>query len=72
MPSSKDRQGRPTVVVTGRGMITSLGAGKTDNWAKLTGGESAFAPLLASRPTACAPALPAPLIFCRRKALLPR
>ncbi len=40
MPSSKDRQGRPTVVVTGRGVITSLGAGKTDNWAKLTGGES--------------------------------
>jgi 3-oxoacyl-[acyl-carrier-protein] synthase II len=28
------------VVVTGRGMITSLGAGKTDNWAKLTAGES--------------------------------
>jgi 3-oxoacyl-[acyl-carrier-protein] synthase II len=40
MPSSKDSQGRPTVVVTGRGVITSLGAGKTDNWAKLTGGES--------------------------------
>ncbi len=40
MPSSKDRQGRPTVVVTGRGVITSLGAGKTDNWSKLTGGES--------------------------------
>jgi 3-oxoacyl-[acyl-carrier-protein] synthase II len=40
MPSSKDRQGRPTVVVTGYGVITSLGAGKTDNWAKLTDGES--------------------------------
>ena len=39
MPS-KDKQGRPTVVVTGRGVITSLGAGKTDNWAKLTAGES--------------------------------
>jgi len=32
--------GRPIVVVTGLGMITSLGAGKTDNWAKLTAGES--------------------------------
>lgn len=39
MPS-KDKLGRPTVVVTGLGVITSLGAGKTDNWAKLTAGES--------------------------------
>jgi 3-oxoacyl-[acyl-carrier-protein] synthase II len=36
----KDRAGRPVVVVTGLGVVTSLGAGKTDNWAKLTGGES--------------------------------
>jgi len=40
MASSQDKRGRPTVVVTGRGVITSLGAGKTDNWAKLTGGQS--------------------------------
>ena len=40
MPSAKDKQGRPIVVVTGAGVITSLGAGKTDNWAKLTAGES--------------------------------
>jgi 3-oxoacyl-[acyl-carrier-protein] synthase II len=40
MLSSKDKMGRPTVVVTGRGVVTSLGAGKTDNWAKLTEGES--------------------------------
>jgi 3-oxoacyl-[acyl-carrier-protein] synthase II len=40
MPSSKDKMGRPIVVVTGRGVVTSLGAGKTDNWAKLTQGES--------------------------------
>jgi len=40
MPSSKDKLGRPTVVVTGRGVITSLGTGKADNWAKLSGGES--------------------------------
>jgi 3-oxoacyl-[acyl-carrier-protein] synthase II len=31
---------RPIVVVTGLGVVTSLGAGKTDNWAKLTAGES--------------------------------
>ena len=40
MPGSKDKLGRPTVVVTGLGVITSLGAGKTDNWAKLTAGQS--------------------------------
>jgi 3-oxoacyl-[acyl-carrier-protein] synthase II len=40
MPSSKDKLGRPIVVVTGLGVITSLGAGKTDNWAKLSAGES--------------------------------
>ncbi|MGH6725979.1 MAG: beta-ketoacyl-ACP synthase [Pseudolabrys sp.] len=40
MASSKDKLGRPTVVVTGRGVITSLGAGRTDNWAKLTDGQS--------------------------------
>src|SRR6202011_6035265 len=31
---------RPIVVVTGMGIVTSLGAGKTDNWAKLTAGQS--------------------------------
>ena len=40
MSSSKDKMGRPVVVVTGLGVVTSLGAGKTDNWAKLTAGES--------------------------------
>jgi 3-oxoacyl-[acyl-carrier-protein] synthase II len=40
MPSTKDKMGRPIVVVTGLGVITSLGAGKTDNWTKLTAGES--------------------------------
>jgi 3-oxoacyl-[acyl-carrier-protein] synthase II len=40
MPSTKDKMGRPIVVVTGLGVVTSLGAGKTDNWAKLTAGES--------------------------------
>ena len=40
MASTKDKVGRPIVVVTGLGVVTSLGAGKTDNWAKLTAGES--------------------------------
>jgi 3-oxoacyl-[acyl-carrier-protein] synthase II len=40
MATTRDKLGRPIVVVTGLGVITSLGAGKTDNWAKLTAGES--------------------------------
>src|SRR5436190_2240561 len=35
-----DHWGRPIVVVTGMGVITSLGAGREDNWRKLTAGES--------------------------------
>jgi len=40
MASTKDKLGRPIVVVTGVGVVTSLGAGKADNWKKLTSGES--------------------------------
>ena len=40
MAAGKDKRGRPIVVVTGLGVVTSLGAGKSDNWTKLTGGES--------------------------------
>jgi 3-oxoacyl-[acyl-carrier-protein] synthase II len=40
MSSDLDHKGRPIVVVTGMGIVTSLGAGKEDNWAKLTAGES--------------------------------
>ncbi|MGB8401399.1 beta-ketoacyl synthase N-terminal-like domain-containing protein, partial [Bradyrhizobium sp.] len=40
MATPRDKFGRPIVVVTGMGVVTSLGAGKTDNWAKLTAGES--------------------------------
>jgi 3-oxoacyl-[acyl-carrier-protein] synthase II len=40
MATARDKQGRPLVVVTGMGIITSLGAGKADNWAKLSAGES--------------------------------
>src|ERR1700731_2575816 len=40
MTALRDKFGRPTVVVPGMGIVTSLGAGKTDNWAKLSAGES--------------------------------
>ncbi|WP_439575627.1 beta-ketoacyl-ACP synthase [Phreatobacter sp.] len=38
--SMKDRHGRPMVVVTGMGVVTSLGQGKEENWTRLTGGQS--------------------------------
>ena len=40
MATSRDSLGRPIVVVTGMGVITSLGTGKSDNWQKLTAGQS--------------------------------
>ena len=40
MAAPRDKFGRPIVVVTGMGVVTSLGAGKADNWEKLTAGES--------------------------------
>jgi 3-oxoacyl-[acyl-carrier-protein] synthase II len=40
MTASRDKFGRPIVVVTGMGVVTSLGAGKADNWKRLTAGES--------------------------------
>ena len=40
MTASRDKFGRPIVVVTGMGVVTSLGSGKTDNWTKLTAGKS--------------------------------
>jgi 3-oxoacyl-[acyl-carrier-protein] synthase II len=40
MASYRDRSGRPIVAVTGMGLVTSLGAGKADNWQKLTAGQS--------------------------------
>jgi 3-oxoacyl-[acyl-carrier-protein] synthase II len=35
-----DHLGRPVVAVTGIGVVTSLGAGKKENWAALTAGKS--------------------------------
>ncbi len=35
-----DHKGRPIIVVTGMGALTSLGRGKEDNWAALTSGQS--------------------------------
>ncbi|MBV9260171.1 MAG: beta-ketoacyl-ACP synthase [Pseudolabrys sp.] len=40
MAATRDKAGRPIVVVTGMGVVTSLGAGKTENWQKLTAGQS--------------------------------
>jgi 3-oxoacyl-[acyl-carrier-protein] synthase II len=40
MSAPRDKLGRPIVVVTGMGVVTSLGAGKKDNWDKLASGES--------------------------------
>jgi len=40
MTAPRDKLGRPVVVVTGMGIVTSLGSGKADNWNKLTAGES--------------------------------
>jgi 3-oxoacyl-[acyl-carrier-protein] synthase II len=40
MASTRDKKGRPIVVVTGTGVVTPLGAGKSENWKKLTAGMS--------------------------------
>jgi 3-oxoacyl-[acyl-carrier-protein] synthase II len=40
MADTTDRLGRPIVAVTGIGVVTSLGAGKRDNWDALTSGRS--------------------------------
>ena len=39
MTATRDKFGRPIVVVTGMGVVTSLGSGKADNWKKLSAGD---------------------------------
>ena len=36
----RDKADRPVIAVTGMGIVTSLGIGKSDNWAKLSAGKS--------------------------------
>lgn len=38
--SCRDSSGRPLVVVTGMGLVTSLGWGKSENWPRLIAGQS--------------------------------
>ena len=45
MGLAEDKSGRPIVVVTGMGIVTSLGIGVEDNWRKLTAGESGIHPI---------------------------
>jgi len=45
MAKMTDHLGRPIVVVTGIGVVTSLGVGKTDNWTALTSGRSGIHPI---------------------------
>ena len=40
MTKYTDHLGRPIVAITGAGVVSSLGRGKEDNWAALTGGKS--------------------------------
>ncbi len=40
MSKFTDHKGRPVVVVTGMGVVTSLGQGQQDNWRDLTAGKS--------------------------------
>jgi 3-oxoacyl-[acyl-carrier-protein] synthase II len=44
--SDLDSHGRPVVVVTGTGVLTSLGQGKDDNWAALTAGRSGISRIM--------------------------
>ena len=65
MAAGKDKLGRPVVVVTGLGVVTSLGAGKSDNWANLQPVNPASRPSPVFPPMASRPALPARSTTCR-------
>ncbi|MEO3385634.1 beta-ketoacyl-ACP synthase [Mesorhizobium sp. CAU 1741] len=45
MATTTDHLGRPIVVVTGVGVVTSLGRGVSENWAALTAGKSGIHPI---------------------------
>jgi 3-oxoacyl-[acyl-carrier-protein] synthase II len=45
MARMTDHLGRPIVAVTGIGVVTSLGVGKSDNWSALTSGQSGIHPI---------------------------
>ena len=40
MSAVTDKAGRPLIAITGAGIVSPLGRGKTDNWAALTAGRS--------------------------------
>jgi hypothetical protein len=40
-----DSTGRPVVAITGMGLVTSLGVGKSDNWRGIAGGQSGIRPI---------------------------
>lgn len=43
--SNLDSRGRPLVAITGAGVVTSLGVGKQENWAKVVSGQSGIKPI---------------------------
>lgn len=43
--SNLDSKGRPLVAITGAGVVTSLGVGKQENWAKVVSGRSGIKPI---------------------------
>ncbi|EMG54665.1 3-oxoacyl-(acyl carrier protein) synthase II [Ochrobactrum sp. CDB2] len=72
MTKYTDHLGRPIVAITGAGVVSSLGQGKEDNWAALTGGVPEFIKSHASRPIISTRALRVLLIFCLKAKLVHR